>query len=174
MKQEFTENDISPDEEILWTEKQSYASMLGSIAMGFILAPFGIGLVLLFSTYIQLQSTVYAITDKALYKKDGIYSESITRVPLNKIQNTEYSRSWAEKQFDHGTVEISTAGSSGSQLRFKAVPEPKFVQEKINELSKNVSSTVKSDSDTPQYTELASELRKTRENIEDIIKYMNK
>ena len=165
----FTEADIDDSESLLWTEKQSYASMISTIGIGVLLIPFGLGILILVNVYTTINYTSYAVTDKALYKKKGVFSESLTRVPLTKIQNTEYSRSWAEKKFGHGTVEISTAGSSGAQLRFRAIPDPKSVQEKINSLTKDVSSA---ESHSSNSTQVAEELKATRENIEEIIKYM--
>lgn len=173
MSTHFTEADIDESESLLWTGKQSYANMAVSIALGLILAPVGLGLLILLNVYMTLEYTSYAVTDKALYKKKGVLSDKISRVPLNKIQNTEYSRSWAEKQFGYGTVEISTAGSDGSQLRFRAIEDPKEIQEKINSLTKNVNSKKKPETTDIDTEQIAAELRETRENIEDIADYLN-
>lgn len=172
MSEMFTEKDIDNSEELIWTGKQSYSSMLSSIVTGVVLAPFGIGLLILVNVYTSINYTSYAITDKALYKKKGVFSDSLTRVPLNKIQNTEYSRSAVEKQFGYGTVEISTAGSDGTQLRFRAISDAKEIQEKINSLTKNAESIVEDRSDSLDTDKLATELRETRENIEGILEHL--
>lgn len=173
MSEQFTREDVESGEEIIWTAQPHYASKIGSIAAAVFMIPFaGLGLLMIPGIYLQLNYTTYALTDKALYKKTGWLSNKVKRVPLERIQNTEYSRSWVERQFGFGTVEVSSAGGSGTELSFRAVPDPKELQQKINELS-NRAEKNKAESkrvaQTADQEELAKELKATRENLEDVI-----
>lgn len=170
----FTQNDIDESESIIWTDKPHYASQLASIIQGLILTPFGIGIIVLLSVYIKINHTTYALTDKALYQKKGLFSDEIKRVPLERIQNTEYSRSWAEKQFGFGTVQISTAGSGGTELSFNAVPKPDDIQNKINTYVEKYKNTKNNKStDKVNNSNVAEELKQTRKNLEEIIKIID-
>lgn len=164
---------INKSEEIRWLGNPAYASQIGSIVMGIMTIPFLIGILILVSTYVRINYTMYAVTDKALYRKKGLFSDNIKRVPLNKIQNTEYSRSWSEKKFGFGTVDISTAGSSGTELSFSAVKDPESVQQLINNIKETRESKSKTEEDISN-DDIATEIRKTRNNMEDIIEYLNK
>jgi len=50
----------------------------------------------------------YAATDRRLIKYDGIYGRTLTSVPLEGVQDAEYSIGSIEKLFDLGTVNIDT------------------------------------------------------------------
>lgn len=167
----FTQDDIG-NESIKWSGNPAIESQIGAIITGIIMLPFfGVGIFILISTYIKVNYTTYAITDKALYKKRGMLSDKTKRVPLSKIQNTEYSRSFFEKQFGFGTVEVSSAGSSGKELSFSSVSSPKDVQELINEISdKNKSRSSNKDINTDE--DLKKEVVRTRKNLEDIASYL--
>lgn len=177
MSEQFTEEDVESGEQLIWTAQPHYASKIGAIAAAIIMIPFaGIGLLLIPGIYLNLNYTTYALTDKALYKKTGWLSNNVKRVPLERIQNTEYSRSWVERQFGFGTVEVSSAGGAGTELSFKAVPEPKQLQQKINELSNRAEKTKaesKKVAQTANQEELAKELKATRENLEEIVEMFN-
>lgn len=167
----FSQDDVG-DEEIQWTGKPAKESQIIPIIFGIILIPSGIGLLVLLGVYVRVNYTTYAVTDEALYKKRGVLSEKTKRVPLSKIQNTEYSRSFVEKQFGFGSVQISSAGSSGTELSFRAVEDPKSLQELINRLSKNQSTESQAESSGMGDAEMLNEVRKTRENLEEIADYL--
>lgn len=175
MSDKFTQEDVESGEEIIWTAQPHYASKMGAITTAIFLIPvMGIGLFMLPGIYLNLNYTTYALTDKALYKKTGWLSNKVKRVPLERIQNTEYSRSWIERQFEFGTVEVSSAGGSGTELSFKAVPKPKEIQQKINELADQAeqkrAEAKRSGPKAASQEELAKELKATRENLEEVIR----
>lgn len=167
----FTQDDVG-DEDIKWKDKPATASQIASIIIGIVLIPSGIGLLILIGAYTRINYTTYAVTDQALYKKRGVLSDKTKRVPLSKIQNTEYSRSFVEKQFGFGTVQISSAGSSGTELRFRAVENPKSLQDRINRLSKNQSTNNQKESNTVNDEKMIEEIKKTRKNLEKISEYL--
>lgn len=169
-KKHFTQNDIDDDETIEWTDNPHYASELSNIITGLILLPFGIGILILISSYIRINYTTYALTDTALYQKKGLFSDEVKRVPLERIQNTEYTRSWTEKQFGFGTVQISTAGSGGNELSFNSVPNPELIQDNIN---KYIKENKKDENQTKDDGDIANELKQTRKNLEEIIELLN-
>jgi uncharacterized membrane protein YdbT with pleckstrin-like domain len=177
MSGHFSEEDVESSENIIWDEQPHYASQIGAIAVGLLLIPVGgIGLVVLSSIYVQLKYTSYALTDKAVYHKRGLFSNKTRRVPLEQIQDSEYTISWVEKQFGYGTVGISSAGSSGTDIQFRAVPNPKEVSHEIDSLSdKRKQQTSQSNQNQPRREsneELAKELRATRENLEQVIEIL--
>lgn len=173
--QHFSQGDVG-GENIQWTGKPAKESQIIPVIISIILIPTGIGLMSLLLIYIRINYTTYGVTDEALYKKSGVFSDKTKRVPLSKIQNTEYSRSFVEKQFGFGSVQILSAGSSGTELSFRAVEDPKSLQELINRLSKNRSEVNQEvdqeESSSMEDEEILEEVRKTRENLEEIADYL--
>jgi uncharacterized membrane protein YdbT with pleckstrin-like domain len=76
------------------------------------------------------------VTSDALYVKKGILSRSVQRIEFSKVQNISFSQGILGSRFGYGNVEISTAGGSGVEMRFRSIQDPKKVQQLINEKMK--------------------------------------
>ena len=63
----------------------------------------------------------------AIYSK-GLVVNSITTVPISRIQHIEESRSWLARQLNLATLKIYTAGESGSDLRIDGLPHDEAKQ----------------------------------------------
>lgn len=80
----------------------------------------------------------YAIREHDVIYAKGLLVNSITMVPISRIQHVEESRSWLARQLNLATLNIYTAGESGSDLSIKGLPyqEAKqindFISTKVN------------------------------------------
>ncbi|MGM0591140.1 MAG: PH domain-containing protein [Halobacteriota archaeon] len=175
---------LDDDEEIQWLGEPVPVSIVGTAVWGVILTVVLIGfLILLFLplTWLGIKNTDYVVTNKALYVKKGVMSTNIESVGLDKIQNTEYSQSFWGTQFDFGSIDISTAGSSGAEISFQNIKNAGRVRETITRLSNEYSSGSRSRRTpgdetaataatpaTEKLDELVEELRATREAMERV------
>jgi uncharacterized membrane protein YdbT with pleckstrin-like domain len=176
---------LDDDEEIRWVGEPAPISIVGSAVLGLLLSVVLIGLLILLTlpfTWFSIKNTDYVVTNKALYVKKGVLSTNIESVALDKIQNTEYSQSFWGKQFDFGSIDISTAGSSGAEISFQNVRDARNTRELITSQSNEYSSTTRSSratsGDTLETTatastaegvdELVEELRATRQAMERV------
>ncbi|MEF8801553.1 MAG: PH domain-containing protein [Halolamina sp.] len=166
---------LDPEEEVVWVGEPSMSSMIGTIATGVLLIPFLIGILILLATplsYLSIKNTDFVVTSKSLYAKKGVLSTNIETVDLDKIQNTEYSQSFWGKQLGYGNIEISTAGSSGTDITFQAIENARAVRERISELSAGAGTGGSGEdgesADSAQLEELVSELRATRQALERV------
>lgn len=123
---------LDEGETVEWTGQPHEYSLVPAVVIGVPLAFVLIGFVIIGWAYLVRENTVYVITDEALYVKRGVVSRDVQRIGYEKVQNTSYSQDFFGKQFGYGHVEISTAGGSGVEMRFRSVPEPKAVQERVN------------------------------------------
>lgn len=94
------------------------------------------GVVLVVWQYLRLVNTEYVLTDRNVYEKTGVLGESITRVGLDRIQNTDLSKNVFGSYFGFGTVEVSTAGGSGPELRVANVNGAGEVRELLGRYAK--------------------------------------
>jgi len=69
--------------------------------------------------YLVTTNVEYVMTTANVYRRDGVLSESVTRVGLDKIQNVELSKDFFGTRFDYGTIGISTAGSEGWEMELE-------------------------------------------------------
>ena len=70
----------------------------------------------------------YAIRDQDVIYSKGLVVNSITTVPISRIQHIEESRSWLARQLNLATLKIYTAGESGSDLRIDGLPHDEAKQ----------------------------------------------
>jgi membrane protein YdbS with pleckstrin-like domain len=173
---------LDDDEEIEWIGEPVPISIVGTAVLGLVLTVVLIGFLILLTlplAWLSLKNTDYVVTNKSLYVKKGVLGTNIESVGLDKIQNTEYSQSFWGKQFDYGSIDISTAGSSGAEISFQNIENASDVRETITRLSNEYSpgstrSTAGSEDSadaTPAddgLDELVAELRATREAMERI------
>lgn len=168
---------LDEDEHVEWADHPARVSMISGIIWGIVLLPlFGLGALIIVGTVLNIKNTDYVVTNKALYVKTGILSTTIESVGLDKIQNTEYRQPMLGKQFGYATIEISTAGSGGTDLSFSAIEDARSVRETINRLSNEYTvgggrADSESESATPPaeadpMQELLAELTATREALE--------
>jgi len=82
-----------------------------------------IGCLLNFSVaFLSFKKRKYALRDKDVIYSKGLIVNSITTVPISRIQHIEESRSWLARKFNLATLKIFTAGESGSDLKIDGLP----------------------------------------------------
>ncbi len=59
----------------------------------------------------------YAIRDKDILYKSGVFWQTVTVIPFNRIQHVEKSSTPLDRRFDIATLQLFTAGGSGGDLK---------------------------------------------------------
>jgi uncharacterized membrane protein YdbT with pleckstrin-like domain len=83
--------------------------------------------------YLRVVYTDYVLTDKRVYRKDGILSEHVSNVGVDRVQETTLSKDITGNLFDYGTVAISTAGSGGTDLALTDLTDPETFRDHLRE-----------------------------------------
>ena len=174
---------LESDEEILWSGEPELLGYAGQFALGIVLIPlFGLGLVIIASTYLSLKNTAYVITTESVVKKTGILSRQVTDIGHENIQDTGYSQGVVGRYLGFGTVRISTAGGSGVEMSLAYVPDPLNVQSQLDNVATEKSPAeddgARDGQERVQMTgaeleELTREMRATREALESIEKRLS-
>ena len=122
---------LEDDEEIQWASTPHRYSIVPAFIVGIPLSLVLIGIPLVVGSYLQYTNTNYVVTNRGLYSKRGILSKDVKQIGFDKVQNISYSQSALGSSFGYGSVDISTAGGSGVELKFRSIPDPAAVQELI-------------------------------------------
>ncbi len=89
-------------------------------------------------SYLAIKKRKYAIREHDVIYAKGLLVNSITTVPISRIQHIEESRSWLARKFHLSTLNIFTAGEAGSDLSIKGLPREEakqindFLSSKVN------------------------------------------
>lgn len=159
---------LDEDEEIIWSGEPRIQSIVPALMIGVPLSVVGIGLLIIAGAYLHIKNTDFVVTNQGLYKKTGVLSRSVQKIGFGKVQNISFSQSALGNYFGYGNVEVSTAGGSGVEMRFNAIEGPKEVQELINrQIKEDEGGKVKKAKDKV-LDQILSEMKKTREAVENI------
>jgi uncharacterized membrane protein YdbT with pleckstrin-like domain len=155
---------LDEDEELLWSSGPHRYSLVPALAVGVPLSVVLIGLPIIAGAYLTYTNTSYVVTSAGLYKKTGVLSRDVQKIGFDKVQNTSYSQSAVGSYFGYGNVDISTAGSGGTEMRFRSVPEPAEVQQRVNRQVKDAEPG--DDGKADVLDEVLEELRAIRAELE--------
>jgi membrane protein YdbS with pleckstrin-like domain len=160
---------LEDGESIQWASTPHKYSLVPALIIGIPLSVVLIGIPLLVGSYLQYTNTNYVVTNRGLYSKRGILSRDVQQIGFDKIQNISYSQSALGSSFGYGSVDISTAGGSGVELKFRSIPDPASVQELI---AREVDDREHGDGETGTDTddvldEILYELRAIRRELAD-------
>nr|EGQ40665.1 MAG: putative membrane protein [Candidatus Nanosalinarum sp. J07AB56] len=140
---EFEWLSLDGDEEVLWNGNPKLQRLIGFVF------------------------TDYVVTSDGVYRKTGILSRDVQKIGFDKIQNTSFSQGLLGRMFGYGNVDISTAGGSGIEMRFRGVSDPDTVQTQINKNAKSSRQRTSSPDDNIQ-EQMLEELQKIRRLVENI------
>jgi uncharacterized membrane protein YdbT with pleckstrin-like domain len=138
---EFDWLTLDDGEHVQWSSNPHVYSIVPALIVGLPLSLLLIGIPIVVGAYLNRENTVYLLTNDALYRKSGILSRDVQKIEFGKVQNISYSQGALGNYFGYGTVDISTAGGTGVEMQFRAVPDPKAVQQRINEQSRRARGT---------------------------------
>lgn len=91
------------------------------------------------AAYLRVEHTDYVLTDQHVYRKTGILSRRVTGLGLDRVQETTLTKDVTGNYFDYGTVAISTAGSSGTDLALTDLNDPESFRDRLQELVREAS-----------------------------------
>jgi membrane protein YdbS with pleckstrin-like domain len=81
------------------------------------LLPFAVGLPGFVWPFVSVPKKGYAIRDKDIVYRSGVFWRTVTAIPFNRIQHVEKSSTPLDRKFKLATLQLFTAGGSGGDLK---------------------------------------------------------
>jgi uncharacterized membrane protein YdbT with pleckstrin-like domain len=82
--------------------------------------------------FVQWQTTRFAITTERVSYQHGLVRQHGVSIPLNRINNVNFSQSLIARMLNNGIVTIESAGETGDSV-FENIPDPSHVRSVIFE-----------------------------------------
>ena len=92
-----------------------------------------IGFLSLLVRFLRWRYTIYALTNKRVLRRTGVFNRSYLDCSLSKVQNVEVRMSFISRIFKFGTIRIATARTKGEDIEWIDVKNPIALQRQINE-----------------------------------------
>lgn len=157
---------LDEGEEVVWSSVPHRYSLVSALVIGIPLSFVLIGIPIIVSAYLWRKNTIYVVTTQALYAKSGVLSRDVQRIDFGKVQNISYTQGLFGKQFGYGNVDVSTAGSSGVEMQFQSVPDPKGVADRIKARVRDDSGAEPTEGKAAVLDDILGELRAIRQAVE--------
>ncbi|MGI9261554.1 MAG: PH domain-containing protein [Woeseiaceae bacterium] len=72
--------------------------------------------------FISVPKIGYAVRERDIIYKSGVFWHTVTAVPFNRIQHVEKSSTPLDRRFNIATLQLFTAGGSGGDLKIHGLP----------------------------------------------------
>ncbi len=100
-------------------------------ALGWItVAVFVVVVVSTMYAFIGWKTTRFAITDQRVAYQSGIIQRRGVSIPLNRVNNVNFTQSFIARALNNGIVTIESAGEAGNSV-FENIPDPEKVRSLI-------------------------------------------
>ncbi len=80
--------------------------------------------------YIGWKTTRFAITNQRVAYQSGIVQRRGVSIPLNRVNNVNFTQSFIARALNNGIVTIESAGETGDSV-FENIPDPEHVRSLI-------------------------------------------
>lgn len=139
----YIENNLVDGERVLYRAKISWTIFFLPVLLSIILiwlaskiAPIAVIIVVIFgifvigSSLLTFLTTEFALTDRRIIAKKGIFRQRSLEIMLNKIESVSISQSLGQRILGFGTVTVT--GSGGTEEYFKSISRPTELQKQVN------------------------------------------
>ncbi len=92
-----------------------------------------IGALSLLIRWVRRNYTIYALTNKRILRRSGVFSRAYLHCSLGKVQIVEVMMSPLSRIFKFGNIRIATARTKGKDIEWLDVKNPLSLQRQINE-----------------------------------------
>jgi uncharacterized membrane protein YdbT with pleckstrin-like domain len=78
-------------------------------------------------SFTQWKTTQFAITDQRVAYQSGLFRRRGVSIPLNRVNNVNFTQSMIARMLNNGVVTIESAGQTGDSV-FENIPDPQRVR----------------------------------------------
>ena len=73
--------------------------------------------------FVSVPKKAYAVRERDILYKSGVFWRTVTAIPFNRIQHVEKSSTPLDRKFHLATLQLFTAGGSGGDLKIHGLSE---------------------------------------------------
>ena len=137
----YIENNLLPDEKIIYQTKLHWRIYIPAIVFGIILLPFlamgkhGLLFMLIpgmlaLVAWLQIKNSEFVVTNKRVLIKVGILSRRTVELLLKKVETVGVNQGILDRILSSGTITI--IGTGGTKENFKAIVDPLMFRQHVH------------------------------------------
>ena len=124
-------NATTQEETAIFELKPAYRAHLGLLVWGVLLAPVGIGLILLARAWYLVASTRYRLTTQRLFAETGLIAKNLEEVELFRVKDVTLRQGVLDRLLGVGTVTVLSTDDTAPELALAGVRDPLAAKEAL-------------------------------------------
>ena len=124
-------NETMQEETAIFELKPTYRAHLGLLVWGVLLAPVGIGLILLARAWYLVASTRYRLTTQRLFAQTGLIAKNLEEVELFRVKDVTLSQGMLDRMLGTGTVTVLSTDDTAPRLELAGIRDPLAAKEAL-------------------------------------------
>ena len=124
-------NTTTQEESTIFELKPAYRARLGLLVWGVLLAPSGIGLILLARAWYLVASTRYRLTTQRLFAQTGLIAKNLEEVELFRVKDVTLSQGMLDRMLGTGTVTVLSTDDTAPRLELAGIRDPLAAKEAL-------------------------------------------
>ena len=124
-------NATTQEETAIFELKPAYRAHLGLLVWGVLLAPVGIGLILLARAWYLVASTRYRLTSQRLFAQTGLIAKNLEEVELFRVKDVTLSQGVLDRLLGVGTVTVLSTDDTAPKLELAGIRDPVAAKEAL-------------------------------------------
>ena len=119
------------EETAIFELKPAYRAHLGLLVWGVLLAPVGIGVILLLRAWYLVASTRYRLTNQRLFAETGLIAKNLEEVELFRVKDVTLRQGVLDRLLGVGTVTVLSTDDTAPELALAGVRDPLAAKEAL-------------------------------------------
>ena len=124
-------NATTQEETAIFELKPAYRAHLGLLVWGVLLAPVGIGLILLARAWYRVASTRYRLTTQRLFAQTGLIAKNLEEVELFRVKDVTLRQGVLDRLLGVGTVTVLSTDDTAPKLELAGIRDPVAAKEAL-------------------------------------------
>ena len=124
-------NAATQDESTIFELKPAYRAYLGLLVWGVLLAPVGVGLILLARAWYLVASTRYRLTTQRLFAQTGLIAKHLEEVELFRVKDVTLRQGVLDRLLGVGTVTVLSTDDTAPELELAGIRDPLAAKEAL-------------------------------------------
>ena len=124
-------NATTQEETAIFELKPAYRAHLGLLVWGVLLAPVGIGLILLARAWYLVASTRYRLTSQRLFAQTGLIAKNLEEVELFRVKDVTLRQGVLDRLLGVGTVTVLSTDDTAPELDLAGIRDPLAAKEAL-------------------------------------------
>jgi len=92
-----------------------------------------VGIPFLLAWWLECKGATITVTEQRTTVRRGILSKSTNEVWHRDVRNVKITQTFLQRIFDVGTVEVSSAGQAGVEIKVAGIPAPDKIRQIIDD-----------------------------------------